>query len=70
MANTRMFFSDLNSGRCFSVVEARNIKRGGEFMWVDMLLLDVNVSEFCYLIFYILIVLVFLILRRTVNIFR
>lgn len=27
---------------CFSVVEARNIKRGGEFMWVDMLLLDVN----------------------------
>ena len=25
--------------------EARNVKRGGELMWVDMLLVDVNVSE-------------------------
>ncbi|KAG2300061.1 hypothetical protein Bca52824_036533 [Brassica carinata] len=40
------------SGKCSSVVEARllrfwearNVKRGGELMWVDMLLLDVNVN--------------------------
>lgn len=52
MANTRVFFSDLKSGRCSSFVEARllrfwearNIKRGGELMWVDILFLDVNVS--------------------------
>ncbi|WZY94499.1 hypothetical protein YC2023_066828 [Brassica napus] len=48
---TRVFFSDLKSGsKCSSVVEARllrywearNVKRGGELMWVDMLLIDVN----------------------------
>ncbi|WZZ18730.1 hypothetical protein YC2023_111819 [Brassica napus] len=46
----KVFFSDLNSGKCSSVVEARllrfwearNVKRGGELMWVDMLLIDVN----------------------------
>ncbi|KAL0733347.1 hypothetical protein Bca4012_009557 [Brassica carinata] len=40
----------LASGRCSSVVEARllrywearNVKRGGELMWVDMLMVDVN----------------------------
>ncbi|XP_048612009.1 uncharacterized protein LOC125586210 [Brassica napus] len=48
---TRVFFSDLKAGgKCSSVVEARllrywesrNVKRGGELMWVDMLLIDVN----------------------------
>ncbi|XP_033137007.1 uncharacterized protein LOC103841209 isoform X2 [Brassica rapa] len=50
MAILRVFFSDLKSGKCSSVVEARllrlwearNVKRGGELMWVDMLLMDVN----------------------------
>ncbi|CAN6989704.1 unnamed protein product [Brassica oleracea var. botrytis] len=51
MANTRVFFSDLKSGgKCSSVVEARllrywkarNVKSGGDLMWVDMLLIDVN----------------------------
>ncbi|WZZ44402.1 hypothetical protein YC2023_040661 [Brassica napus] len=50
MANSRFLFSDLKSGKCTSVVEARllrfwearNVKRGGELMWVDMLLVDVN----------------------------
>ncbi|CAN6809162.1 unnamed protein product [Brassica oleracea] len=50
MAISRVFFSDLKSGKCSSVVEAcllrfwgaRNVKRGGELMWVDMLLMDVN----------------------------
>ncbi|KAJ4893787.1 hypothetical protein Rs2_20581 [Raphanus sativus] len=45
-----VFFSDLKSGRCSSFVEARllrfwearNIKRGGELMWVDILFVDVN----------------------------
>ena len=54
MAMSRVFFSDLKTGKCSSVVEgrllryweARNVKRGGELMWVDMLLVDVNVSEF------------------------
>ncbi|KAH0882668.1 hypothetical protein HID58_058764, partial [Brassica napus] len=44
------FFSDLKSGRCSGVIEARllqfwearNVKRGGELMWVDMLLVDLN----------------------------
>ena len=52
MSISRVFFSDLKSGKCSSVVEARllrfsearNVKRGGELMWVDMLLMDVNVS--------------------------
>ncbi|CAN7043525.1 unnamed protein product, partial [Brassica rapa subsp. trilocularis] len=47
----KVFFSDLKSGKCSSVVEARllrsweakNVKRDGELMWVDMLLIDVNV---------------------------
>ncbi|CAN7060039.1 unnamed protein product [Brassica oleracea var. botrytis] len=38
-----MFFPDLKSGKCSSVVEARllrfwgarNVKRGGELMWLD-----------------------------------
>ncbi|CAN7050028.1 unnamed protein product [Brassica rapa subsp. trilocularis] len=46
------FFSDLKSGKCTSVIEARllrfwearNIKCGGELMWVDMLLVDVNAT--------------------------
>ncbi|KAL0758403.1 hypothetical protein Bca101_074553 [Brassica carinata] len=50
MAISKVFFSDLKSGKCSSVVEARllwfwearNVKRGGELMWVDMLLIDVN----------------------------
>ncbi|XP_048599854.1 uncharacterized protein LOC106450002 [Brassica napus] len=50
MSISRVFFSDLKSGKCSSVVEARllrfwearNVKRGGELMWVDMLLMDMN----------------------------
>ncbi|KAF3603228.1 hypothetical protein F2Q69_00038001 [Brassica cretica] len=45
-----VFFSDLKSGRCSFVVEARllrfwearNVKRGGELMWMDLLMVDVN----------------------------
>ncbi|CAN7073724.1 unnamed protein product [Brassica oleracea var. botrytis] len=52
MAMSRVFFSDLKTGKCSSVVEgrllryweARNVKRGGELMWVDMLLVDVNAT--------------------------
>ncbi|CDY28963.1 BnaA02g25130D [Brassica napus] len=48
MANSKPFF-DLKSGRCSSVVdamllrywEARNVKGGGELMWVDMLMISV-----------------------------
>ncbi|KAF3506034.1 hypothetical protein F2Q69_00006254 [Brassica cretica] len=54
MAISRVFFSDLKTGTCSLVVEARllgyweawNVKRGGELMWVDMLLVDVNL-KFC-----------------------
>ncbi|KAG2256816.1 hypothetical protein Bca52824_076110 [Brassica carinata] len=50
MAISRVFFSDLKSGKCSGVVEARllqfsearNVKRGGELMWADMLLVDLN----------------------------
>ncbi|KAG2315080.1 hypothetical protein Bca52824_018202 [Brassica carinata] len=50
MANPKVFFSDMKSGKCSSVVEARllrfwevrNVKRGGELMWVDMVTVDVN----------------------------
>ncbi|KAF2610012.1 hypothetical protein F2Q70_00009775 [Brassica cretica] len=50
MVISRVFFSDLKSSKCSSVVEAwllrfweaRNVKRGGELMCVDMLLMDVN----------------------------
>ncbi|KAL0716097.1 hypothetical protein Bca4012_065419 [Brassica carinata] len=53
MANSRVFFSNLKSGKCSSVVEvrllrfweARNVKRCGELMWLDMLMVDVNVSS-------------------------
>lgn len=49
-----MFFSDLKVGKCSSIVEARllrfwearNVKRDGELMWVDLFLVDVNVSSF------------------------
>lgn len=52
MAITKVFFSDLRAGRCSSVVEARllrfweakNVKRDGEVMWMDLLMVDVNVS--------------------------
>ncbi|KAH0927302.1 hypothetical protein HID58_019558 [Brassica napus] len=52
MSTPRVFFSDLKSGKCSSAVEARllrfweakNVKRGGELMWVDMLLIDVNLK--------------------------
>ncbi|CAF2041100.1 unnamed protein product [Brassica napus] len=50
MAISKIFFSDLKSSKCSSVVEARllrywearNVKRGGELMWINMLLMDVN----------------------------
>ncbi|KAF3513140.1 hypothetical protein F2Q69_00007766 [Brassica cretica] len=53
MAISRIFFSDLKSSKCFYVVEpgllrfwdARNVKRGGELMWIDTLLMDVNSGE-------------------------
>ncbi|KAG2313994.1 hypothetical protein Bca52824_017116 [Brassica carinata] len=52
MAASRVFFSDLKVGKCSSAVEARllrfweakNVKRGGELMWVDMLMVDVNAT--------------------------
>lgn len=52
MANSKPFF-DLKSGRCSSVVdamllrywEARNVKGGGELMWVDMLMVDIKLSD-------------------------
>ncbi|KAF8094782.1 hypothetical protein N665_0353s0013 [Sinapis alba] len=52
MANSKVFFSDLKSGRCSSAVEARllrfwearNVKRGGELMWMDMLMVDANAA--------------------------
>ncbi|KAF2544505.1 hypothetical protein F2Q68_00030292 [Brassica cretica] len=51
MANSRVFFSDLKSGKCFSIVkvrllrfcEARNVMRGGDLMWLDMFMVDVNI---------------------------
>ncbi|KAG2305169.1 hypothetical protein Bca52824_033820 [Brassica carinata] len=50
MVNSKVFFSGLKSGRCSSTVEARllrfwearNVKRGGELMWADLLFVDVN----------------------------
>ncbi|CAH8320473.1 unnamed protein product [Eruca vesicaria subsp. sativa] len=52
MALSRVFFSDLRSGCCSPAVEvrllrfweARNPRRGGEMMWIDMLLVDVNAT--------------------------
>ncbi|CAH8361470.1 unnamed protein product [Eruca vesicaria subsp. sativa] len=54
MVMSRVFFSDLKSGRCSSTVEvrllqfweARNPRRGGELMWIDMLMVDVNKKLF------------------------
>lgn len=48
MAMTRVFFSDLMSGRCSFVVEgrllrfweAKNVKIGGDLMWMDLLMVD------------------------------
>ncbi|KAG2262008.1 hypothetical protein Bca52824_069087 [Brassica carinata] len=44
-------FSDLKVGKCSSAEarllrfwEAKNVKRGGELMWVDMLMVDVNAT--------------------------
>ena len=56
MAMTKVFFFDLKAGQCSSVVEARllrfwqakNVKRGGELMWMDLLMVDVNVSYSFY----------------------
>uniref|UniRef100_A0A0D3C2R7 40S ribosomal protein S25 n=1 Tax=Brassica oleracea var. oleracea TaxID=109376 RepID=A0A0D3C2R7_BRAOL len=50
MAMTKVFFFDLKAGQCSSVVEARllrfwqakNVKRGGELMWMDLLMVDFN----------------------------
>ncbi|KAG5408271.1 hypothetical protein IGI04_004590, partial [Brassica rapa subsp. trilocularis] len=54
MAMTKVFFSDLKSVRCSSVVEARllrfweskNVKHGGELMWMDLLMPETG----CYLV--------------------
>ncbi|KAH0914861.1 hypothetical protein HID58_029307 [Brassica napus] len=51
-----VFFSDLKSVRCSSVVEARllrfweskNVKHGGELMWMDLLMPETG----CYLVFW------------------
>lgn len=51
MTNVLVFFSDLQTGRSSSTVEvpllrfweAKNVRRGGEFMGVDRLLLDSQV---------------------------
>ncbi|KAG2309038.1 hypothetical protein Bca52824_028786 [Brassica carinata] len=53
MANNLVFLSDLQDGCSFSSVqvrllrfwEARNVRRGGELMGVDMLLLDSQVEQ-------------------------
>ncbi|KAF8095657.1 hypothetical protein N665_0327s0013 [Sinapis alba] len=50
--NLMVLLSDLKSGKCSSVVEARllqywearNVKRGGELMWVDMIMVDANAT--------------------------
>ncbi|KAF2586290.1 hypothetical protein F2Q70_00035219 [Brassica cretica] len=57
MANSRVFFSDLKSGKCFSIVkvrllrfcEARNVMRGGDLMWLDMFMVDVNIYRLPFL---------------------
>jgi len=51
MANVLLFLTDLQTGRSSSTVEvhllrfweARNVRRGGELMAVDMILLDSQV---------------------------
>ena len=51
MANTTAFFrSEVWAvlircrGQTASILEARNVKRGGEPMWMDLFMVDVNVS--------------------------
>ncbi|KAF2613291.1 hypothetical protein F2Q70_00008458 [Brassica cretica] len=41
MANSRMFFSDFKSDKFW---DARNVKHGGELMWLDLLMVDVNAT--------------------------
>ena len=63
MASTSTILAALKYGRCSSTVEvevrllrfweARNIKRGGHFMGVDMLLLDSKVIPFFKFMFII-----------------
>ena len=51
MANSRVLLADLKAGRCSNVAEvrllrfweARNVRKGGEPMSVDMLFVDENV---------------------------
>ncbi|KAG5378896.1 hypothetical protein IGI04_026738 [Brassica rapa subsp. trilocularis] len=35
-------------GQTASILEARNVKRGGEPMWMDLFMVDVNVSGFLF----------------------
>ena len=59
MANVLVFLSDLQAGRSSSTVEvrllrsweAKNIRRGGERMCVDMLLLDSQVMFYIHRLF-------------------
>lgn len=51
MAISRILLSDLKAGRCSNKVEmrllrswkARNVKKGGELMWIDLLFVDEKV---------------------------
>ena len=51
MAISRILLSDLKVGRCSNKVEmrllrsweARNVKKGGELMWIDLLFVDEKV---------------------------
>nr|VDD56928.1 unnamed protein product [Brassica oleracea] len=56
-------------GSCgFGSGEARNVKRGGELVWVDMLMVDVNVSDpYIYIYIYIYIYDVYFKLRYRVE---
>ncbi|KAG2327817.1 hypothetical protein Bca52824_010545 [Brassica carinata] len=57
MSNLRVFYSDLESGRCSSTVEARllhfwearNVNRRVEIKWVDILMVDVIMLYDCLL---------------------
>ncbi|KAG2311634.1 hypothetical protein Bca52824_023191 [Brassica carinata] len=52
MANSKVFFRfeiwevSVVEARLLRFWEARNFKRGGELMWADLLMIDVNVSVF------------------------
>lgn len=59
MANSRVFFSDLKTGKCSSTVEARMLRlweakkeqRGRKIISINMLMVDVNVRQlFAYII--------------------